>query len=195
MYNKIMTWEELKQRKEDSIRESTGNPMIKNTNPIEKNGKTYKSYSEYLASDEYQQFLEAEVNAELDLKQKAKDYFQSLDTDTQLLLFYHITNIIFENYFNDKGSYRGLLYDKFDFGPEAYGLGYSSGMFAIHNAIYTPDELEENLNTLVEHLKLDLSKKELDSLRRIFIYGVDTSKTLDDLSTGQQKFDFTEDPE
>lgn len=195
MYNKIMTWEELKQRKEDSIRESTGNPMIKNTNPIEKNGKTYKSYSEYLASDEYQQFLEAEVNAELDFKQKAKDYFQSLDTDTQLLLFYHITNIIFENYFNDKGSYRGLLYDKFDFGPEAYGLGYSSGMFAIHNAIYTPDELEENLNTLVEHLKLDLSKKELDSLRRIFIYGVDTSKTLDDLSTGQQKFDFTEDPE
>jgi hypothetical protein len=170
--------------------------MIKNTNPIEKNGKTYKSYSEYLASDEYQQFLEAEVNAELDFKQKAKDYFQSLDTDTQLLLFYHITNIIFENYFNDKGSYRGLLYDKFDFGPEAYGLGYSSGMFAIHNAIYTPDELEENLNTLVDHLKLDLSKKELDSLRRIFIYGVDTSKALDHMITGQQKFDFNEkDPE
>lgn len=191
-----MTWEEIRQRKEDSIRESTSNPMVKNTNPVVKNGKTFKSYSEYLQSEEYQQFLEAEVNAELDYKNKAKAYFESLDTDTKLLLFYHITNTIFQNYFTDKGSYRGLLYDKFEFGPEAYGLGYSSGMFAIHNAIYTPDELEENLNTLVDHLKLDLSKKELDSLRRIFLYGFDTSKNLDDMRVGQQKFDFNEkDPE
>ena len=190
-----MTWEEIKQRKEDSIRESTNNPMVKNPNPVVKNGKTYKSYSEYLQSEEYQQFLEAEVNAEKDYKQKAKAYFETLDTDTKLLLFYHITNTIFENYFIDKGSYRGLLYDKFDFGPEAYGLGYSSGMFAIHNAIFTPDEIEENFNNLVKHLKLDLSKKELYSLKNIFLYGIDTSKTSDDLRTGQQKFDFTKDPE
>jgi hypothetical protein len=192
MYNKIMTWEELKQRKEESIRESTNNPMIKNTNPVVKNGKTYKSYSEYLQSEEYQQFLEAEVNAELAYKQKAKDYFQSLDTDTKLLLFYHITSSIYENYFIDKGSYRGLLYSKFDFGPEAYGLGYSSGMFALHNAIFTPDELDENFNKLLDHLKLDLSNKEIDSLKRIFIYGVDTSKSLDHMITGQQKFKFDE---
>jgi len=190
-----MTWEEIRQRKEDSIRESTGNPMVKNPNPVEKNGKIYKSYSEYLKSEEYQQFLEAEVNAELDYKKKAKDYFQSLDVDTKLLLFYHITNTIYENYFIDKGSFRGLLYDKFDFGPEAYGLGCSSGMFAIHNSIFTPDELEENFETLVKHLKLDLSKKELESLKRIFLYGVDNSKSLDDLITGQQKFNFSEDPE
>lgn len=186
----IMTWEDIRQRKEDSIRESTENPMIKNTDPVEKNGKTYKSYSEYLQSEDYQQFLEAEVNAEKDYKQKAKDYFETLDTDTKLLLFYHITNTIYENYFNDKGSYRGLLYDKFDFGPEAYGLGYSSGMFSIHNAIFTPDELEENFNKLVDHLELDLSKKEIDSLKRYFIYGVDTSKASNHLITGQQKFDF-----
>ena len=185
-----MTWEEIKQRKEDSIRESTNNPMIKNPNPVEKNGKTYKSYSEYLQSEEYQQFLEAEVNAEKDYKEKAKDYFDTLDTDTKLLLFYHITNTIYENYFIDKGSYRGLLYDKFDFCPEAYGLGYSSGMFAIHNAIFTPDEIEENLNKLATHLKLELSKKELYSLKNIFLYGVDTSKNLDHINTGQQKFEF-----
>ena len=191
-----MTWEEIRQRKEDSIRESIGNPMVKNPNPVEKNGKTYKSYSEYLKSEEYQQFLEAEVNAELDYKKKAKDYFETLDTETKHLLFYHITNTIYENYFNNKGSYRGLLYDKFDFGPEVYGLGYSSGMFALHNAIFTPDELEENFNNLVIHLKLDLSKKELDSLKRIFLYGIDNSKTLDEIITGPQKFDFNEkDPE
>ena len=188
----IMTWEDIRQRKEDSIRESTGNPMIKNTNPVVKNGKTYKSYSEYLQSEEYQQFLEAEVNAEKDYKQKAKEYFETLDTDTKLLLFYHITNIIYENYFIDKGSYRGLLYDKFDFGPEAYGLGYSSGMFSLHNAIFTPDELDEGFDNLVKHLKLELSKKELYSLKNIFLYGVDTSKALSDMINGQQKFKFDE---
>ena len=112
-----------------------------------------------------------------------------------MLLFYHITNTIYKNYFIDKGSYRGLLYEKFDFEADAYGLGYSSGMFSLHNAIFTPEELEEGFNKVVDHLKLDLSKKELESLKRIFLYGIDNSKSLDDLITGQQKFDFSKDPE
>ena len=62
---------------------------------------------------------------------KAKEYYNSLGMDNQLLLFFYITNLIFENYFKDNGSYRGLLYDKFGFGPEAYSLGMDSGMFAV----------------------------------------------------------------
>ena len=112
-------WDEIKQRKEDSIRESTNNPMVKNPNPFEKNGNTYKSFSDYLKSDEYKEFLRLEEEAQEQYTQKAKDYFNSLEMDNQLLLFYYITNVIFENYFNDIGSYRGLLYDKFGFGPEA----------------------------------------------------------------------------
>jgi len=40
-----------------------------------------------------------------------------------------------------------------------------------------------------------LSKKELGSLRNIFLYGFDSTKSLDNINTGQQKFDFTKDPE
>jgi hypothetical protein len=83
-----------------------------------------------------------------------------------------------------------LLYDKFGFGPEAYSLGMDSGMFALHNAISTPEDLEERFNTLVNFLKLDLSKKELMSLRNIFLYGFDNSKSLDNINNGQQKFIF-----
>ena len=191
-----MTWEEIKQRKEDSIRESTGNPMVKNPNPYENNGKTYKSFSDYLNSDEYKEFLKIQEEALEQYTQKAKEYFESLEMNNQLLLFFHITNTIYANYFEDNSSYRGLLYDKFGFGPEAYSLGMDSGMFALHNAISTPDESEERFNTLVKFLKLDLSKKELNSLRNIFLYGFDNSKTLNDMRTGQQKFDFNEkDPE
>ena len=183
-----MTWEEIKHRKEDSIRESTGNP-------IEKNGKTYKSFSDYLKSDEYKEFLNAEEQALEQYEQKAKECFDSLSTDNQLLLFFYITNVIFKNYFKGNGSYRGLLYDKFGFGPEAYSLGCDSGMFTLHNAISTPDELEERFNALMKFLKLELSKEDMNSARNYFLYGFDNSKTLDDMRTGQQKFDFTKDPE
>jgi hypothetical protein len=162
--------------------------------PFEINGKVYNSYTEWSNSDEHKELLKIEEEVQEQYTKKAKEYYDSLGMDNQLLLFFYITNIIFENYFKDNGSYRGLLYDKFGFGPEAYSLGVDSGMFALHNAIFTPDELEENFNNLVVHLKLDLSKKELESLKRIFLYGIDNSKSLDDLITGQQKFDFSKDP-
>ena len=64
-------------------------------------------------SEEYAEYLELEFQALKEYKQKAKEYFESLETDNQLLLFFHITNVIFKNYFKDNCSYRGLLYDKF----------------------------------------------------------------------------------
>ena len=187
-----MNWEEVRQRKEDSIRESTGNPMSKS---FEVNGKIYNSYTEYSNSDEHKELLKIQEEALEQYEQKAKEYYDSLGMDNQLLLFFYITNVIFKNYFKDNGSYRGLLYDKFGFGPEAYSLGMDSGMFALHNSISTPDESEERFNILVKFLKLDLSKKELNSLRNIFLYGFDSTKSLDNINTGQQKFDFTKDPE
>ena len=187
-----MTWEEIRQRKEDSIRESTGNPMSKS---FEVNGKIYNSYTEYSNSDEHKELLKIQEEALEQFEQKAKEYYDSLGMDNQLLLFFYITNVIFKNYFKDNGSYRGLLYNKFGFGPEAYSLGMDSGMFALHNSISTPDESEERFNTLVTYLKLDLSKKEFNSLRNIFLHGFDSTKSLDNINTGQQKFDFTKDPE
>jgi hypothetical protein len=186
-----MTWEDIKNRKEDSIRESLGNPMSK---PFEINGKTYNSYTEWSNSAEHIELLQIEEQAREQYEQKAKEYFDSLEIDNQLLLFFYITNVIFENYFKDNGSYRGLLYDKFGFGPEAYSLGMDSGMFALHNAISTPEESEERFNKVVDYLKLDLSEKELGSLRNIFLYGFDSSKSLHNINIGQQKFDFEKDP-
>lgn len=89
-------WEEIRQRKEDSIRESTGNPMSK---PFKINGKTYNSYTEWSNSDEHKELLQIEEQVREQYKQKAKEYYDSLETDNQLLLFFYITNVIFENYF------------------------------------------------------------------------------------------------
>ena len=190
-----MTWKDIRDRKEDSIRESTGNPVVKNPNPFDHNGKTYKSFSDYLNSDEHKEFLRIEEEALEQYTKKAKEYFESLGMDNQLLLFFHITNVIYKNYFNDIGSYRGLLYDKFNFGPESYSLGCDSGMFTLHNAISTPDEIEQRFQALMDYLKLDLSEQEIKSVRNLFEYGFDNSKQLRKLFSGQKTLDFEEDPE
>jgi hypothetical protein len=186
-----MNWEEVRQRKEDSIRESTGNPMSKS---FEVNGKIYNSYTEYSNSDEHKELLKIEEEALEQYGQKAKEYFDSLETDNQLLLFFHITNTIFENYFKDNGSYRGLLYDKFKFGPEAYSLGMDSGMFTLHNSISTPDENEERFQKLMKFLKLELSREQMKSARNYFLHGFDNSEQLNSFLSGQQVLKL-EDPE
>ncbi len=186
-----MNWEDVKQRKEDSIRESTGNPMSKS---FEVNGKIYNSYTEYSNSDEHKELLKIQEEALEQYEQKAKEYFQSLDVDNQHLLFFHITKVIFENYFKDSGSYRGLLYDKFKFGPETYSLGLDSGMFTLHNSISTPKENEERFQALMKFLNLDLSKEEMISARNYFNNGFDNSAQLNSLLGRQQVMKF-EDPE
>ena len=186
-----MTWEDIKNRKEDSIRESLGNPMSK---PFEINGKTYNSYTEWSNSAEHIELLQIEEQAREQYEQKAKEYFDSLEIDNQLLLFFYITNVIFENYFKDNGSYRGLLYNKFGFGPEAYSLGMDSGMFALHNAITTPQENEERFQALMKFLDLDLSKEQMVSARNYFNSGFDNSAQLNSLLGRQQVMKF-DDPE
>ncbi len=183
-----MTWEELRQRKEDSIRESTGNPMSE----FKKGDKSYSSYSEYLNSEEYKEMLDLEAKLRVEYKEKAKDYFKSLSQDDQMLMFFHVTNSIFENYYKDKSSYRGLLYDKFGFSRDSYSLGMDSGMFAIHNDLTIPEDREEMLRLIVKHFNLDLDSTELYSLRYIIHYGCIPSLNMKNMIHGQLSFDFEE---
>jgi hypothetical protein len=180
-----MNWDDVKNKKEDSIRESTKNPR-----PFEKDGKTYEKFSDYLESEEYEEYLKTQIVALKEYQQKAKEYFESLDMDNQLLLFFHITHTIYQNYFEDKSSYRGLLYDKFEFGPESYSLGMDSGMFAVHNAISTPEDREEMLRLIVKNFNLELDRQQLYALRYILHNICLPNSKLKDMLSGQQAFEF-----
>ena len=184
-----MTFEEVKQRKEDSIRESTGNPMSK---PFKINGKTYNSYTEWSNSDEHKEILDLEAKLRSEYKVKAKEYFKSLSEDNQLLMFFHVTNTIFENYYTDKGSYRGLLYDKFGFSTDSYSLGMDSGMFAIHNDLTIPEDREEMLRLIVKNFNLELDPQQLYALRYILHNICLPNPKMKDMLYGQLSFDFEE---
>lgn len=182
-----MNWEDIRNRKEDSIRESTKNPLPKS---FVLNGKTYESFKDYLNSEEYIELLKIQEEATREYEKRAKEYFESLDTNNQLLLFFHITNMIYQNYFIGSGSYRALLYDRFGFGPESYTIGMDSGMFAIHNSISTPKENEERFDALMKFLNLDLTKEQRISAMNYFVHGYDSSKQIDKIFSKQQVFDF-----
>lgn len=184
-----MTWEELRQRKEDSIRESTGNPMSES---YKKDDKIYDSYSEYLNSNEYKEMLDLEDKLRAEYKVKAKEYFKSLSEDNQLLMFFHVTNTIFENYYKDKGSYRGLLYDKFGFSTDSYSLGMDSGMFSLHNDLTIPEDREEMLRLIVKHFDLNLDRQQLYLLRYILHNICIPNSKMKDILYGQLSFDFEE---
>ena len=181
-----MTWEDIKRQKEDSIRESTNNPMSE----FKKGDKTYSSYSEYLNSEEYKEMLDLEAKLRVEYKEKAKDYFNSLSQDDQMLMFFHVTNSIFENYYKDKRSYRGLLYDKFGFSPDSYSLGMDSGMFAIHNDLTIPEDREEMLRLIVKHFNLELDPQQLYVLRYILHNICLPNTKMKDIIYGQLSFDF-----
>jgi hypothetical protein len=186
-----MNWEDIKNRKEDSIRESTKNPLPK---PIVLSGKTYESFTDYLNSEEYLELLKIQEDATQEYQERAKEYFKSLGTDNQLLLFFHITNMIYQNYFIGSGSYRALLYDRFGFGPESYTIGMDSGMFTLHNSISTPKENAERFEALMKFLNLDLTKEQMISANNYFNNGYDSSNHLKQMLSKQQIMNF-EDPE
>ena len=75
-----MTWEDIKNMKEDSLRESTKNPK-KN---FVINGKTYNSYTEYANSDEYKQYLKLIEEAQTQYKLSSQEFFDSLSYDDKL---------------------------------------------------------------------------------------------------------------
>jgi hypothetical protein len=117
--------------------------------------KTYSSFSEYLDSEEHQAFLENIEQARIEYTIKAKDYFNNLEYDDKLLVFFHVMNTFYQNEFVDKGSYRHLLYTKFDFECDSYTIGMDSGCMELHNSIYSREDLINGIEAIFKMLKID----------------------------------------
>ena len=184
-----MTWEDIKNMKEDSLRESTKNP--KKSFVIE--GKTYNSYTEYANSDEYKQNLKLIEEAQTQYKLSSQEFFDSLSYDDKLKCFFHVINCIYKNIYEDKGSYRHLLYSIFNFGPDSYALGIDCGLMTIHNDVCTHEDIDEALNRIFTHLNHIPSKEDLLICYGILRYGQVNKSHIIDMLTGQLKFDFSAD--
>ena len=73
---------------------------------------------------------------------EAESWWSNLPYEDRLKAFYSVCKRIHKGDIKDKGSYRYVLYEVFDFGFEAYTLGMNCGYMDIHNSIITDEEKE-----------------------------------------------------
>jgi hypothetical protein len=63
------------------------------------------------------------------------DFWNSLTQDQQLLAFCEVVSRLVQGELVDKKSYRGVLYDTFEFGIDSYVTAQISGFLELHNSI------------------------------------------------------------
>jgi hypothetical protein len=83
------------------------------------------------------------VNAMKELEEDQEKFWSSLSTEDQLKAFCCVVRRIFDGEIKNPRSYRGVLYDVFGFGPEAYAQAQSAGFLALHNSIMSDEEFNE----------------------------------------------------
>lgn len=73
-------------------------------------------------------------------EEDSDEYWNTLDKEQQMLAFFAVMKRVYRGEIVEGRSYRGILYDIFGFGLEAYGMGMFCGFFDIHNAIPPKDK-------------------------------------------------------
>lgn len=77
------------------------------------------------------------------IEQEQEDYWTNLSKEDQLKAFCAVSRRIYDGEIKQHRSYRGMLYDVFGFGPDAYVQAQMSGYLSIHNAIFDSNEIDE----------------------------------------------------
>jgi len=90
-------------------------------------------------------------------KKECAEFWDNMSEDDRLMAFYSVVLRLSQGELKEHQSYRGILYNIFGFGPEAYGVGMECGLMELHNAIYDKDELEAwaKRNGYVKEIKND----------------------------------------
>jgi hypothetical protein len=76
-------------------------------------------------------------------EKECNEWWSNLSYDDRLMAFYSVCKRIHNGDVKERRSYRGVIYDVFEFGPDAYGTGMDCGYMDIHNFIYSGIESEK----------------------------------------------------
>lgn len=91
-------------------------------------------------SPEWAELQQVLMKAREDREKECDEYWDSLEYENQLKAFYSVVKRIYQGEIKEKGTYRYILYEVFQFGPEAYELGMDCGFMYLHNAIVDAEE-------------------------------------------------------
>jgi hypothetical protein len=67
----------------------------------------------------------------------AEEFWSKLSYNDKLLAFYSVVKRVYQGEIVDRGTYRHILYNVFEFEADAYSLGMACGYMDLHNSICT----------------------------------------------------------
>ena len=95
------------------------------------------------------------------VEEEQEKYWNSLSEEEQLKVFCAVCRRIYKGDIEDQRSYRGVLYDVFGFGPEAYAPAQMAGYLAIHNAIFTAEQEQKMLEHFAKWLMIENAEEKV----------------------------------
>jgi hypothetical protein len=96
-----------------------------------------------MTEDDSKEFAEAFNSAMRLIEKDQEKFWSSLSKEDQLKVFCCVMRRLVDGEIKNPRSYRGVLYDVFGFGPEAYAQAQCAGFLAIHNSIMNDEEFNE----------------------------------------------------
>jgi len=90
-----------------------------------------------------------------EIEQEQEAYWNSLTKDDQLKAFCAVVRRIHKGDIEDKGSYRYVLYQVFDFGPESYVQAQMAGYLALHNSIFDSEHERDTLKAFAAQVGVE----------------------------------------
>lgn len=104
-------------------------------------------------------------------KENVDAFWESLSEENKLKAFCAVISKLSKAELEQNLSYRDILYDAFNFGPESYALGMSYGFFTLHSSIYSNSKLENIFRTILRNSQLDESSVNWEKFWRYY-YGL-----------------------
>lgn len=102
-------------------------------------------------------------------QQMANSYYTSLEPEEQLWAFCAVIEKLCKGELDEHRSYRGILYDTFGWGPEAYAAAQHAGFLGLHNSIYCFEDLEHVFKNTLNELEISVDPEKLrDALAKHF---------------------------
>ena len=112
-------------------------------------------------SDEWNDMSNMFTEAMKEIEDDQEKFWESLSKEDQLKAFCAVSRRIHKGDIEEQRSYRGVLYDVFEFGPEAYAPAQMAGYLAIHNAICTPDQEQRILEHFAKWLMIENAEEKV----------------------------------
>jgi len=103
---------------------------------------TEKSKS-FMDSPEWKYIQDKIELSTLQYEKDCDEYWDNLSYDDKLKAFYSVVKRIVKGDVEENLTYRGVLYEVFGFGIDAYVIGMEAGYLSLHNSIIPKDQQAE----------------------------------------------------